>query len=189
MSKEETNLKRVKWYDHVVTKYTLGMYRHIWYATENAQLMDDLYQDAFVKIVTNAPKLMGFDEDVLGRYIHTIVRTVIIDYYRKQQRIVSCISCDWDSICENHEMYSKTEAQIFSKECIHLLDALSEETKKIMHLRIFYGMPYSAIAKCLNITEVSARKKYERGCKKARTIHEIEALWEELNDSNILLQM
>ena len=189
MSKEEADQKRAKWFDNVIGKYTVGIHRHIWYATEDAQLMDDLYQDVFVKIVKNAPRLMKLDEEELGRYIHTIVRTVIIDYYRKQQRIVSCISCDWDLICENHEMYSKTEAQIFSKECIHLLDALSEDTKKIMHLRIFYCMPYSAIAKCMNITETSARKKYERGCKKARTIHEIEALWEELNYSNVLWQM
>lgn len=189
MSVEERDLGRVKWFDYVVDKYTLGMRKHIWYVTKDVQLIDDLYQDAFVKIIKYSPKLMKLSEKELGRYIHTITRTVIVDHYRNQQRMVSCISGDWNSICKNYEMFSKTEAHISSKECLHLLDVLSEETKEIMYLRIFYCMPYSAIGKRMNITASTARKRYERGCKKARTIHEIEEMWQQLNYTSGLLQM
>ncbi len=181
MSIEENDTKLEKWYEMVIEKYTTKIRKHIWYVTYDKQLIDDLYQDVFEKIIKYTSKLMELSDGELDGYIRTITRTVIIDYYRKQQRMISCISGDWESICENNKMSMDPGNYIINQECMNILNVLPQQTKDIMQFRIIYSMPFETIGKRMNITAASARKKYERGRKKLLKIYRKEELCRQWN--------
>ncbi len=181
MSMENESQNLAEWYEVVIDKYTPRIRKHIWYITGDKQLIDDLYQDVFEKIIKYTSKLIQLKEGELDGYIRTITRTVIIDFYRKQQRMISCISGDWESIYENNKLYTSPENYILNQECMQLLDVLPEHTKEIMYLRIMYSMPFNAIGKRMKITPALARKRYERGRKKLLEIYKREEFCQQLN--------
>ncbi|MCW3806243.1 RNA polymerase sigma factor [Plebeiibacterium marinum] len=136
----------------LIERHKNRIYSYILMMVKNQELAEDIFQDTFVKVITNL-KLGRYTEN--GRFASWVMRishNLIIDYYRKQKnmQVVSNDSNDYDLL--NSPKYSDSNIEdklVFSqilKEVGDLVDYLPDNQKQVVQMRHFMGLSFKEIA-------------------------------------------
>ena len=142
-------------------RYKERIFRFIYSKIRDKKLSEDIFQDAFIKIIKTI-KSGSYNEE--GKFLPWAMRishNLVIDYFRKTSR-VKFVS-ESSSVREDFNIFhliSSEEQSIEDKitnseilnQMVELVDYLPESQKRILKMRIFQEYSFKEIA---NIEEVS----------------------------------
>ena len=145
-------------FSRLVDRYQKRLYGFIFSKVQDAELADDVFQDTFVKVVKNI-RLGRYKDE--GRFLSWMIRiahNIIMDHYRKINRLPKHESKyhDFDVLDRLVEKSSSIESMMIESQ-IHadlsvLIDELPHTQKEVLHMRLFQEMSFKDIAE---LTDVS----------------------------------
>lgn len=134
------------------------IYGYIMMVMKDRQLADDVFQDAFVKVI-NTLKAGSYREE--GKFLQWVMRiahNLMIDHFRRAKRMPKFNSSreDFDIFDTIREKSDSVEQKMI-KEQIHqdvrkLIEYLPEEQKEVLKMRHYAKMSFKDIAE---VTDVS----------------------------------
>lgn len=147
------------------------MYRFIYMKVRNRDLAEDIFQEAFVKII-NTLKLGAYNEE--GKFLPWAMRiahNLVIDHFRKssKMRMISESSSsreDFNIFCvlsldekNAHEALAYGELE---KQMVGLIDHLPESQRDILVKRLYQEMSFKDIAEMedISINTALGRMRY-----------------------------
>ena len=142
-------------------RYKERIFRFIYSKIRDKKLSEDIFQDAFIKIIKTI-KSGSYNEE--GKFLPWAMRishNLVIDYFRKTSRVKfvsesSSIREDFNIFhlisSEEQSIEEKITTSEILNQMVELVDYLPESQKRILKMRIFQEYSFKEIA---NIEEVS----------------------------------
>ena len=142
----------VRGMEMLVNRYKNRLYAYIRMLVGNTDVVDDIFQDTFIKVVQMIRTKSYRDEGKFYHWITTIARNVVIDMYRKSKHdACDCANGNVDSLASdtNNVVKSIEDVMIenFNKQQLSLLiDMLPVEQSEVVRKRIYLDMSFKEIA-------------------------------------------
>ena len=142
-------------------RYKERIFRFIYSKIRDKKLSEDIFQDAFIKIIKTI-KSGSYNEE--GKFLPWAMRishNLVIDYFRKSSRVKfvsesSSIREDFNIFhlisSEEQSIEEKITTSEILNQMVELVDYLPESQKRILKMRIFQEYSFKEIA---NIEDVS----------------------------------
>ena len=142
-------------------RYKERIFRFIYSKIRDKKLSEDIFQDAFIKIIKTI-KSGSYNEE--GKFLPWAMRishNLVIDYFRKTSRVKfvsesSSVREDFNIFhlisSEEQTIEDKITTSEILNQMVELVDYLPESQKRILKMRIFQEYSFKEIA---NIEEVS----------------------------------
>ncbi len=143
--------------------YEQAMYRVAFAVLKNVEEAEDAVSESFIVIIKNLSKLDSPESDTTKHFVLKTIKNKSIDSYRKCKRHI-----EREMPIEEDLINSKTtciEDSIINREIIASLN-ISEDEKELIYLRGYDELSWREISEKLNISEGTARKRFERLKKK-----------------------
>lgn len=147
-----------KAFEVLMLRHKDRVYSYIYYMVKDRQLAEDIFQDAFVKVI-NTLKLGKYNDE--GKFLPWIMRishNLIIDTFRKNAKMPTIEPRD-----EDHDIFSNL--QVFDlnvedllvndqilKDVRKLIDYLPEEQKEVVLMRHYSDMSFKEISEATNVS-------------------------------------
>lgn len=150
--------------EKIYNEYYPIVYKYLCCITHNSDISEELTQETFYKMIKNIDSFKGNCK--LSSWLCEIAKNLWYDELRKKKRKIV--------LSENLEEKStdNIEENFIHKEKVsmiyHKINALDEETKRVMYLRINSDMSFKEIGQVLGKTETWARVTFYRGKKKVK---------------------
>jgi RNA polymerase sigma-70 factor (ECF subfamily) len=150
--------------ERVYTEYRKKIYGYINSHGIPPSDRDDVFGDIMLKVTRYA---LRYDADraSLATWVYTVARSAVADYLRKRRPEYPLTEAETAAVPGPEDM---TDYEAELDELARLLEHLPERERRVIVLRLYREMDYSAIALRLNTTEVNARKIYSRAIKRIR---------------------
>lgn len=117
---------------------------------------EDIVQDVFLKVQANSGQLK--DSEKIASWIYTIARNTVMDYYRKNARVVKPVDVDWEN---NKQEFNECVANCLSI----FLNSLPEKYRVALQLTDIENLSQLELAERFNISHSSARSRVQRARK------------------------
>lgn len=125
---------------------------------KDRQLSDDIFQDTFVKIIRTIKAGFYKDEGKFIQFAMRIAHNLVIDHFRKENRIpVVESSCEDYNYIDNAPITDPSVEQGMIVEQIHsdlrkMIDKLPIEQKEVLRMRIYDDLSFKEIADITNVS-------------------------------------
>ncbi len=136
---------------------------------------EDALAQTFLKIMDHMDQIEKIPRHETLPFCVILLRNASIDILRKNNKLVPVDFTDG-----LHTLDTDTPEDIFFKDCdreslLKLVRQLSPEDRYLLELRLGEEMSYQEIGLLLNITEATARKRFQRALKKLQKMYAREA--------------
>ncbi len=150
-----------KAFEVLLLRYKDRIYRSIQMKVRDEALANDLFQDAFIKII-NTLKAGNYNEE--GKFLPwalRIAQNLVIDHFRKSNKVKmisesSSLKDDYNILHTLKLEEGTIEQQIGRDELegqvVELIDHLPESQREILKLRIYNDMSFKDIAELYDIS-------------------------------------
>lgn len=152
--------------------YEQKVYYMAYSILHNIQQAEDIVQETFITLYQNLEKIRSLNTQELKRYIMRIAKNKTIDSYRKNKRhklfLEEYQRESPEVVDENIEEWEQrlmSELQIDT-----LLTELNDSYRQVFKYKVFYNLSYQEISEVMGLTEVNARKQFERARKRVQNI-------------------
>ncbi|MCD6201458.1 MAG: sigma-70 family RNA polymerase sigma factor [Bacteroidales bacterium] len=142
----------------LINRHKNKVYSYILMTVKNTALAEDLFQDTFIKVVQSLD-VGRYREN--GRFLSWVIRiahNLIIDYYRKQNKMNTYSNDDYENdLFNNQKLSDMTVEEKIVREQIYedvrkLLEYLPEEQREVVVLRHYAGLSFKEIADHTNVS-------------------------------------
>lgn len=151
----------------LINRYQNKVYTFIRSKVNDTELCDDIFQEAFIKIIRKLKTDVYKEEGKFLSWVIRITHNQIVDYYRKNSKVKLIREDETNSLFSrikdtpskiNHEI----QKEIFENEIIKLIDFLPIDQKEIIELRFFKDLSFKEIAelKSISINTALGRVRY-----------------------------
>lgn len=141
-------------------EFSLPLRRFISKRISNAQDVDDVLQDIYIKIHQNSANLK--DDTKIHAWVYRITRNAIVDYYRKKES-VELVELPDDISNENEEELSYN-GEIAA--CLRtMIDSLPEKYKEAVLLTEFKNHTQKELSEKMGLSLSGAKSRVQRGRK------------------------
>jgi RNA polymerase sigma factor (sigma-70 family) len=141
----------------LLNRHKQKVFNYILSLVKDRALADDIFQDTFIKVVNTLRSGTYHDEGKFIQWVMRIAHNLVIDYFRKNQKVHLVYSnddCDVFELIDNLD--TSTEDKIIKKQIyndIHLLiKELPEEQKRVLVMRYYADMSFKEIAEKTNVS-------------------------------------
>ena len=145
-------------FELLVSKYQEQIYNYVFSIVRDRQLTDDIFQDTFVKIIRTLKAGLYKDEGKFIQFAMRIAHNLIIDHFRKENRIpvVESSSEDYNYL-DNAPITDPSVEQGMIVDQIHsdlrkMIDRLPMEQKEVLRMRIYDDLSFKEIADITNVS-------------------------------------
>ena len=145
-------------FELLVGRYQDQIYNYVFSLVRDRQLCDDIFQDTFVKIIRVIKAGVYKDEGKFIQFAMRIAHNLVIDHFRKENRIpvVESSSEDYNYI-DNAPITDPSVEQGMIIDQIHsdlrkMIERLPLEQREVLRMRIYDDLSFKEIA---DITKVS----------------------------------
>ncbi|MCW3788658.1 RNA polymerase sigma factor [Plebeiibacterium sediminum] len=136
----------------LIDRHKNRIYSYILMMVKNQELAEDIFQDTFIKVITNLKKGKYIENGKFASWVMRISHNLIIDYFRKQKNLqtVSNDANDYDLL--NSAKFSDTTIEdkiVFTqilKEVGELVEFLPDNQKEVVKMRHYMGLSFKEIA-------------------------------------------
>ena len=140
----------------LIERYKERIYSVIFYLVRKRELAEDLFQDCFVKIITNLRR-KNYDEQ--GKFLPwalCIARNIVLDYFRTQKNKVMIRETEeWSPFDILSERSASPVDKIIEEEKIAavrlMIERLPDHQREVVILRHYGGLSFKEISKLLKI--------------------------------------
>ncbi len=142
----------------LVTRHKTRLYNFIYSKVYNVDLSEDLFQDTFIKVIKNLKKGNYNEEGKFLPWLMRISHNLVIDHFRKSNRMPKFESKDkdFDIFTMIKDSSYNVEKQIItdqiSSDVRMLLDKLPDDQKQVVYMRLFKDMSFKEIAENTNVS-------------------------------------
>jgi RNA polymerase sigma-70 factor (ECF subfamily) len=142
----------------LVIRHKTRVYNFIYSKVYNVDLSEDLFQDTFIKVIKNLKKGNYNEEGKFLPWLMRIAHNLIIDHFRKSNRMPKFESKDkdFDILTMIKDSSYNVEKQIIidqiSSDVRMLLDQLPDDQKQVVYMRLFKDMSFKEIAENTNVS-------------------------------------
>ncbi len=135
----------------LIRRYKRKVFTYIFINVKDRHLSEDLFQDAFIKVINTLRSGTYNEEGKFLPWVLRIAHNLIIDHYRKSNRIPTIENNDEYDIFNTIKMYDECAEEKMVTDQIHrdvkkLIDLLPEEQKEVIVMRHFADMSFKEIA-------------------------------------------
>ncbi len=141
-----------KAFEVILNRYKQKVFTYINIQVKDKTIANDIFQDTFLKVLNSLRKKKYNHEDKLLAWIIRIAHNLVIDFFRKQNKM-NTISNNQDNFdLFNLSRFSeatiehKIELSQIHKNIKDLIQYLPKEQKEVIILRHFTGMSFKEIA-------------------------------------------
>jgi RNA polymerase sigma factor (sigma-70 family) len=141
----------------LIRRYKRKVFTYIYLNVKDRHLAEDLFQDTFIKVINTLRSGNYNDEGKFLPWVMRIAHNLIIDHYRKSNRIPVIDNDDEYDIFNTIRIYDDCVEDKLITEQIHqdvkkLLDLLPEEQREVIVMRHFSDMSFKEIAEQTNVS-------------------------------------
>ena len=136
----------------------------------------DLIQDLFVRLARHPDLLHGIGDP--RSFLLRCLRNAAIDLFRRRQSRDQTAESLAQHTANPFAPASNPDEQNFRDALALAMDGLPEDQRSVLHLKLWEGMTFEAIASLLDIPLNTAASRYRYGLDKLR--HQLRPLYEEL---------
>ncbi|MCM1319738.1 MAG: sigma-70 family RNA polymerase sigma factor [Muribaculaceae bacterium] len=145
-------------FDTLLQRHQDRVFNYILRIVKNEDVANDIFQDTFVKAITNIRKGKYTDNGKFPAWITRIAHNLIIDFYR-QEKSENLQSCDMDDVdlLNRKELSEDTiediliDAQI--KDDVRMLvEELPESQREVLMMRYYRNMSFKEIAETTGVS-------------------------------------
>lgn len=141
----------------LIRRYKRKIFSYILINVKDRQLAEDLFQDTFIKVI-NTLRSGNYNEE--GKFLPWVLRiahNLVIDYYRKSNRIPVIENNDEYDVFNTIKIFDECIEDKIITEQIHtdvkkMLDFLPEEQREVIIMRHFADMSFKEIADQTNVS-------------------------------------
>ena len=132
------------------------------------QEVEDFIQEVFLKFYRTS-KFIIIKKP--ASFIFKIAHNLIIDYYRKKEKIKKEIFFNDFTYLDNHKTYNNNQDKTFQEiEILNILESLSEQEKLILKMKIIDKLTFKEISQKLKINTNTLLSKFRRLLKKLQKV-------------------
>ena len=141
----------------LVSRYHQKVFSYILTVVHDKDLAEDLFQDTFIKVIHTLRAGNYREEGKFNQWIMRITRNLIIDYFRKNQKMAFVDNNNKSDIFEFFSEPSMSVEQYMITEQIHdslrsLITLLPEEQKEVLTMRLYQDMSFKEIASATDVS-------------------------------------
>lgn len=141
-------------FDALLVRYDAYIHTYIRFSTSDEELIEDIFQDTFIKVLTTIRRGQYVCEGRFKQWLTRIAHNLIMDVFRRQKtqakvsmwegdepsRVCATISCDEPNI---EEVMIATD---FITELYEKLELLPAEQREVLRLRYWEELSFKEIA-------------------------------------------
>ena len=145
-------------FELLVSRYQAQVYSYIMTLVKDRQLADDIFQDTFVKIIRTIKAGVYKDEGKFVQFAMRISHNLVIDHFRKENRIPTVESSSEDyNYLDNAPISDPSVEQNMIDDQIHsdlrkMIEYLPVEQREVLRMRIYDDMSFKEIADITNVS-------------------------------------
>lgn len=141
----------------LIRRYKRKVFTYIYLNIKDRHLAEDLFQDTFIKVINTLRTGTYNDEGKFLPWVLRIAHNLIIDYYRKSNRIPLIENNDEYDIFNTIRIFDECVEEKMVTDQIHkdvkkLLDMLPDEQREVIIMRHFADMSFKEIAEQTNVS-------------------------------------
>lgn len=141
----------------LIERHKRKIFSTIYLLVKDRDLADDLFQDTFIKVINT---LRGGNYHEEGKFLPWVLRiahNLVIDYFRRQKRMLMVHDTDEYSIMDTLKLTDDNVEDKMVKEQILnqvklLIDELPEDQREVVIMRHYKDMSFKEIADVTNVS-------------------------------------
>ena len=145
-------------FDALLRRHKTKVWNYINNIVKNDDVADDIFQEAFVKVITTIRQNRYTEDGKFTSWIMRIAHNLIIDHYRqeKSENTVTTDSDDYDLL--NRPDFSDMSIEdVMIDRQIHadvrrIVDALPDNQREVLMMRFYRDMSFKEIAEATNVS-------------------------------------
>lgn len=141
-----------KAFDELLKRHQTKLFAYIMSIVSDADLANDIFQETFVKVITNIRQGKYVDTGKFSAWLMRIAHNMIIDHFR-QAKAEKTISTDEESstVLNCAELAEASIEDCMVNTQIHddvrrIIDALPENQREVLKMRFYQGLSFKEIA-------------------------------------------
>ncbi|MGB2129448.1 MAG: RNA polymerase sigma factor [Flavicella sp.] len=151
----------------LVMRHKQNIFGYIYSKVSDRVLAEDIFQDTFIKVIKTLKQGKYNEEGKFLPWVMRIAHNLIIDFYRKSNRIPKFKRTDEFDIFsilseEGHDIETKMVTEQAYKDLVNLIQYLPAEQKEVLKMRIYNELSFKEIADQtdVSINTVLGRMRY-----------------------------
>lgn len=153
--------------NEIYNKYSSIVYKYVFCLTDSEDITEEIVQETFLVAVKDINKFRG--DCKISTWLCQISKYI---WYKKLKKSKKKQEISLDNLEDALILEESIEENIIDKEgqiqLFKKIQALDEDTRSVMYLRIFGNLDYSEIADIMNKTQNWARVIFFRGKQKLK---------------------
>ena len=135
----------------LINRHKQRLYSFIYSKTQDKDLTEDIFQDTFIKVIRTLKKGNYNEEGKFLPWVMRIAHNLVIDYFRKNNRMPSFKNTDeFDIFSVLHDGTLNAEKQLIQEQIYddvrELINGLPEEQKEVLVMRMYKDMSFKEIS-------------------------------------------
>jgi RNA polymerase sigma-70 factor, ECF subfamily len=161
-------------FQELISRYHPFVYKYLFRISDNNLIVDDLVQEAFIKMIKGIDKFDLYGNAKFSTYLITIAKNCYIDYYRKEKKRTSEVSIDELSNIEasGTSIQELIANKLYNESVLALLENLTEDQRIAIKLKYIEDLTLKEIGEILNIEPKTIKSRIHNGIVKLRSMIE-----------------
>ncbi|MGK0421408.1 MAG: RNA polymerase sigma-70 factor (ECF subfamily) [Polaribacter sp.] len=135
----------------LINRHQQRLFSFIYSKIKDKDLTEDIFQDTFIKVIRTLKKGKYNEEGKFLPWVMRIAHNLVIDYFRKNNRMPSFKNTDeFDIFSVLHDGTLNAEKQIIQAQIYEdvreLINELPEEQKEVLIMRMYKDMSFKEIS-------------------------------------------
>lgn len=140
----------------LINRHKNRLFNFIYSKVLDRDIADDVFQDTFIKVIKTLKKGLYNEEGKFLPWIMRIAHNLVIDYFRKKNRIPQFNNNDFDIFQIIHDKSLNAEKTIINDQIISDLQKiileLPDDQKEVLMMRFYRNMSFKEIAESTGVS-------------------------------------
>jgi len=164
-------------FEQLLNRHKNKVFSFIFSKVKNRDLAEDIFQDTFVKVINSLQKGKYNEEGKFLPWMMRISHNLVIDYFRKSNKVKNIRSTDDFNIFDILNDGAKSQEEEMIRKRIYsdlnlLIDLLPIEQRNVIKYRYFEDKSFKEIAELTNVSINTALGRMRYALINLRTISE-----------------
>lgn len=165
----------------LIHRYQENVYTTIYYLVKDRVVADDLFQDTFLKALTNLPRNNYVEQGKFLAWLLRIAHNLCIDYFRRAKQQLKVVWHDGSDIMEyladNTDCHEKVIVRGEIENSVQrMIEQLPGEQREVVVMRIYGDLSFKEIAEITSVSINTALGRMRYALKNLRKMAEEEKM-------------
>ncbi|HEY9083614.1 MAG TPA: sigma-70 family RNA polymerase sigma factor [Vicingaceae bacterium] len=143
--------------EELIKRHKSAVFTYIICKVRNEALAEDIFQDTFIKVINTIKRKKYNDEGKFLPWVMRIAHNLIVDHYRKSNRMNTTTggeNFDIFDVIQNTD--KNVEQQMEKKQTLEdvkgLIKYLPDDQKEVLMMRLYFDMSFKEISESTNVS-------------------------------------